>query len=83
LLYFASSSNSLFAIPANQEFVYVHTGSTESKDMLGYMTRHLMLSCKVSSGGTTSRSLASSDSNDILADTGIENGKNKLDGDEK
>ncbi|KAH0955896.1 hypothetical protein HN011_006917 [Eciton burchellii] len=67
------SSNSLFAIPANQEFVYVYTGSTESKDMLGYMTRHLMLSCKVSSGGTTSRSLASSDSNDILADTGIEN----------
>jgi len=51
--------------------------------MLGYMMRQLMLSCKVSSGGTTARSLASSDSNDILADTGTENGKNKLGKDEK
>nr|XP_012220936.1 PREDICTED: protein SMG8 isoform X2 [Linepithema humile] len=62
------SSNSLFAIPANQEFVYVYTGSTESKDMLGYMARKLMQSCKVSSGGTTSRSLASLDSNSLVPD---------------
>ncbi|EZA51583.1 hypothetical protein DMN91_010427 [Ooceraea biroi] len=67
------SSNSLFAIPANQEFVYVHTGSTESKDMLGYMARKLIQSCKVSSGGITSRSLASSDSNDVLTDADTEN----------
>ncbi|XP_076300012.1 nonsense-mediated mRNA decay factor SMG8 isoform X3 [Lasioglossum baleicum] len=57
------SSNSLFAIPANQEFVYVHTGTTESRDILGYMAKKLIQSCKVSSGGSTSRSLASQDSN--------------------
>ncbi|KAG7212648.1 hypothetical protein KM043_012931 [Ampulex compressa] len=57
------SSNSLFAIPANQEFVYVHTGTTESRDILGYMARKLVQSCKVSSGGSTSRSLASQESN--------------------
>ncbi|XP_011865598.1 PREDICTED: protein SMG8 isoform X1 [Vollenhovia emeryi] len=62
------SSNSLFAIPANQEFVYVHTGSTESRDMLGYMARKLIQSCKISSGGTTSRSIISLDSNNIIAD---------------
>ncbi|XP_066583120.1 nonsense-mediated mRNA decay factor SMG8-like [Prorops nasuta] len=53
------STNSLFAIPANQEFVYVNTGSTEYRDMFGYMTRNLIQSCKISSGGATSRSLAS------------------------
>ncbi|XP_076653468.1 nonsense-mediated mRNA decay factor SMG8 isoform X1 [Halictus rubicundus] len=57
------SSNSLFAIPANQEFVYVHTGTTESRDILGYMAKKLIQSCKASSGGSTSRSLASQDSN--------------------
>ncbi|XP_033223576.1 protein SMG8 [Belonocnema kinseyi] len=57
------SSNSLFAIPANQEFVFVYTGPTESRDILGYMTRKLIQSCKVSSSTTTSRSLASLDSN--------------------
>ncbi|XP_015514721.1 protein SMG8 isoform X1 [Neodiprion lecontei] len=56
------STNSLFAIPANQEFVYVHTGPTESRDILGHMVRKLIQSCKVSSGGDTSRSLASVDS---------------------
>ncbi|XP_032668556.1 protein SMG8 [Odontomachus brunneus] len=56
------SSNSLFAIPANQEFVYVHTGSTESSDMLGYMASKLIQACKVGSSGSTSRSLASLDS---------------------
>lgn len=71
----AFSSNSLFAIPANQEFVYVHTGSTESSDMLGYMARKLIQSCKVSSGGSTSRSLASLDSNVATDDT--EEGKTK------
>ncbi|XP_003701120.1 nonsense-mediated mRNA decay factor SMG8 isoform X2 [Megachile rotundata] len=63
------SSNSLFAIPANQEFVYVHTGTNESRDILGYMARKLMQSCKVSSGGSTSRSLASQDSNIQIDDT--------------
>lgn len=62
------SSNSLFAIPANQEFVYVHTGSTDSRDMLGYMARKLIQSCKISSGGTASRSLTSLDSNNIVVD---------------
>jgi len=58
----------LFAIPANQEFVYVHTGNIDSRDMLGYMARKLMQSCKISSGSTTSRSLASLDSNSIITD---------------
>ncbi|XP_015123123.1 protein SMG8 isoform X2 [Diachasma alloeum] len=43
------SANSLFAIPANQEFVYVNnSGPTESRDMLGYMIEKLMASCRVS-----------------------------------
>ncbi|KYQ55349.1 Protein SMG8 [Trachymyrmex zeteki] len=62
------SSNSLFAIPANQEFVYVHTGNTDSRDMLGYMARKLIQSCKTSSSGTTSRSLNNLDSNPIIVD---------------
>ncbi|CAL1682174.1 unnamed protein product [Lasius platythorax] len=62
------SSNSLFAIPANQEFVYVHTENTDSRNMLGYMARKLMQSCKTSSGASTSRSLASLDSNSIVTD---------------
>ncbi|CAK9818597.1 Nonsense-mediated mRNA decay factor SMG8 [Anthophora quadrimaculata] len=66
------SSNSLFAIPANQEFVYVHTGTTESRDILGYMARKLIQSCKVSSGGSTSRSLASQDSNIQIDDSEAE-----------
>ncbi|OXU28536.1 hypothetical protein TSAR_008981 [Trichomalopsis sarcophagae] len=45
------SSNSLFAIPANQEFVFVHTGDTETRDILAYMTRQLVKSCTVTSGG--------------------------------
>ncbi|KAL6257681.1 hypothetical protein P5V15_011262 [Pogonomyrmex californicus] len=61
------SSNSMFAIPANQEFVYIHTGNTDSRDMLGYMARKLIESCKVGSGGTTSKSLVTSlDSNNII-----------------
>ncbi|XP_014483123.1 PREDICTED: protein SMG8 isoform X2 [Dinoponera quadriceps] len=63
------SSNSLFAIPANQEFVYVHTESTESNDMLGYMASKLIQSCKVGPGGLTSRSLVSLDSNIVADDT--------------
>lgn len=70
------SSNSLFAIPANQEFVYVHTGSTDSRDMLNYMARKLIQSCKINSGGTTSRSLTSLDSNNIIVDD-TETGKPK------
>ncbi|KAL2714327.1 nonsense-mediated mRNA decay factor SMG8 isoform X3 [Vespula squamosa] len=66
------SSNSLFAIPANQEFVYVHNGPTESRDILGYMMKKLIQSCKVSSGGSTSRSLASLDTNLETDDTEIE-----------
>ncbi|KOX73371.1 Protein SMG8 [Melipona quadrifasciata] len=66
------SSNSLFAIPANQEFVYVHTGTIESRDILGYMAKKLVQSCKVSSGGSTSRSLASQDSNIQIDDTETE-----------
>ncbi|KYM81878.1 Protein SMG8 [Atta colombica] len=62
------SSNSLFAIPANQEFVYVHTGNTDSRDMLGYMARKLIQSCKTSSSGTTLRSLSNLDSNPIIVD---------------
>ncbi|KAH0550329.1 protein SMG8 [Cotesia glomerata] len=46
------SSYCLFAIPANQEFVYIHIGSTESRDMYGYMMRKLIESCKVSSNGS-------------------------------
>lgn len=63
----------MFAIPANQEFVYVHTGTTESRDILGYMAKKLIQSCKVSSGGSTSRSLASQDSNIQIdnTDTGM------------
>ncbi|XP_011266292.1 protein SMG8 [Camponotus floridanus] len=73
------SSNSLFAIPANQEFVYVHTGNIDSRDMLGYMARKLMQSCKISSGSSTSRSLASLDSNSIITDdTGTESHSFKL-----
>jgi len=70
----------LFAIPANQEFVYVHTGNTDSKDMLGYMARKLIQSCKTSSGGTTSRSLTSLDSNTVVTDD-AETGKIKMDND--
>lgn len=62
------SSHSLFAIPANQEFVYVHTGSTESRDILGHLARKLIQSCKISSGGSTSRSLASLDSVQNVSD---------------
>lgn len=80
LLFFVHSSNSLFAIPANQEFVYVHTGNTDSRDMLGYMARKLIQSCKTSSGGTTSRSLTSLDSNNIVVDD-TETGKTKMDDD--
>ncbi|XP_071555169.1 nonsense-mediated mRNA decay factor SMG8 [Temnothorax nylanderi] len=61
------SSNSLFAIPANQEFVYVHTGNTDSRDMLGYMARKLIQSCKTSSGSTP-RSLTSLDPPNIAVD---------------
>ncbi|XP_012270941.1 protein SMG8 [Orussus abietinus] len=57
------SSNSLFAIPANQEFVYVHTDSLGSRDTLGRTTKQLIQSCKIGSGSTASRSLASLDSN--------------------
>lgn len=66
------SSNSLFAIPANQEFVFIHTGPTESRDILGYMAKKLIQSCQVSSGGTTSRSLASLDSNLINTESDSE-----------
>ncbi|XP_015586501.1 protein SMG8 isoform X2 [Cephus cinctus] len=66
------SSNSLFAIPANQEFVYVNTGSIESRDIFGYMTRKLIQSCKLSSGSNTSRSLASIESNLTVTDTDAE-----------
>lgn len=48
--------------------MYVYTGSTDSRDMLGYMARKLVESCKVSSGGTTSRSLASLESNSFAPD---------------
>ncbi|XP_011306755.1 protein SMG8 [Fopius arisanus] len=46
------SANSLFAIPANQEFVYVNKGRSESSDMIGYMITKLMESCKVGPGNT-------------------------------
>lgn len=75
LHYFVFSSNSLFAIPANQEFVYVHTASTESSDMLGYMASKLIQACKIGSSGSTSRSLASLDSYVTADDT--EEGKVK------
>lgn len=78
---FFCSSNSLFAIPANQEFVYVHTGNTDSRDMLGYMARKLVESCKTSSGGTTSKSLTSLDSNNILMDD-TDIGNTKMNDDE-
>jgi len=74
ITFFVDSSNSLFAIPANQEFVYVHTGNTDSRDMLGYMARKLIQSCKTSSSGTTLRSLSNLDSNPIIVDD-IETGK--------
>lgn len=72
---FFFSTNSLFAIPANQEFVYVHTGSTESRDILGNMAKKLIQSCKVSSGGDTARSAASVDS---ALSTDLESGKKTL-----
>lgn len=46
----------------------MHTGSTESRDILGYMMRQLIQSCKQGSGSLTSRSLASLDSNSGLTD---------------
>lgn len=77
---FLFSSNSLFAIPANQEFVYVHTGNTDSRDMLGYMARKLIQSCKTSSSGITSKSLTSLDLNNIVMDD-TDGGKIKMDDD--
>jgi protein SMG8 len=56
------SSNSLFAIPANQEFVFVYTGSIETRDVLAYMTRQLIKSCTVDSGTTSSKSIENLDS---------------------
>jgi len=46
--------------------------------MLGYMARQLIQSCKVSSGGTTSRSLASLDSNSLAHDDS-DTGKTEMD----
>lgn len=43
------SSNSLFAIPANQEFVYINTNLSESNDIFGYMMNELISSCKIKS----------------------------------
>ncbi|KAK0167296.1 hypothetical protein PV327_004714 [Microctonus hyperodae] len=57
------SSYCLFAIPANQEFVYIHTGTTESRDIYGYMLNKLIESCKVSSNGAASRSLVNPEKN--------------------
>nr|CAD7597733.1 unnamed protein product [Timema genevievae] len=41
-----NSSNSLFAIPANQEFVFVNTKVDPSKDRLSYMVNSLVNFCK-------------------------------------
>lgn len=58
----------------------MHTENTDSRNMLGYMARKLMQSCKTSSGASTSRSLASLDSNSIVTDD-TETGKMKMNGD--
>lgn len=42
--------NSLFAIPANQEFVFVNTGNNDTRDILEYMTQQLIKSCTVDTG---------------------------------
>lgn len=55
----------------------MHTGNTDSRDMLGYMARKLIESCKTSSGGTTSKSLTSLDSNNILVDN-TDSGNTKI-----
>ena len=47
---FFSSANCLFAIPANQEFVFMCTENIEQRDILAYMTRELIKSCTERSG---------------------------------
>lgn len=39
------SMNSLFAIPANQEFVYVHTPESQTSDAVTYLMRQLRAQC--------------------------------------
>ncbi|KAJ8687988.1 hypothetical protein QAD02_023783 [Eretmocerus hayati] len=51
------SLNSLFAIPANQEFVFVNTSQTKSQDILTYMTEELIKSCTVAPGSIDPNSL--------------------------
>ncbi|XP_014207374.1 protein SMG8 [Copidosoma floridanum] len=55
------SSNSLFAIPANQEFVFVNTGNSDTRDILAYMTQQLIKSCAVNPGASGSKNLGNFD----------------------
>ncbi|XP_034946459.1 protein SMG8 [Chelonus insularis] len=53
----------LFAIPANQEFVFINTGVTESRDITGYMLKKLIESCRIGSTGLGSKNVVNSDTN--------------------
>jgi hypothetical protein len=45
--FFFYSSNSLFAIPANQEFVFIQTKSDPSNDRIAHMVNSLVDFCKI------------------------------------
>lgn len=63
------SSNSLFAIPANQEFVFVNTGDPETRDILAYMTKQLIRSCTVTPSVSSSKSFVNSNAVDNFNDS--------------
>lgn len=56
-------------MPANQEFVFVHTGDTETRDVLAYMTRQLIKSCSVGPGGASSKSFMNLDTDVNIEET--------------
>lgn len=66
------SSNSLFAIPANQEFVFVNNHNTNARDILSYMSLEFIKSCTVSPGAN-SKSLNHMDS--LLNNNDSDNGE--------
>lgn len=63
----------MFAIPANQEFVFVNNHNSNAQDILSYMAREFIKSCTVSPGGANSRSFSSVDS--FLNNNDSEDGK--------
>jgi hypothetical protein len=61
VLLITDSNNSLFAVPANQEFVYIQPRLTEpSGDHVGYYLEQLRTSCAIHKPGWHSATLLSS-----------------------